>query len=449
MINLSIHEWGHVGVGSATTAAGFTRAQADALHTAACAHPLAQSDGANILVYGRDRLIGRQVVGVIAAQGCSLEILPKVDPAAADEAMPDVRRRLVHMLDVVLGLGLSEGGAAPLARQSETLLDILIRIFAAKLREEVRRGFPRLYVACEDDLPALRGRVDVVRQFTANAVRPDRLACRFDTLVADTPLLRIMKATVVALGKHARATGTRRSLVELRHLLDEVSDVPIRALDWDVQLDRSNGRWRSLLALAKLFVKRDWQATHHHVAGGEGITLLFPMNDLFEAYVAALLRRALAGGGIEVVAQGGLKKCLGEWAEGANCTGTRFQTRPDIILRRGGRDVAIVDTKWKKLGEPENLKHGVSQADVYQLMAYARLYQCHDLMLLYPATPGKVDGVQRNYGIHGGPERLRVATLDVAQTVSEIVVRLRALAPLSEQHGTAQAVPNSIVSLTG
>src|SRR5438876_573945 len=153
MTNHTVREWGHVKLGEA----GFTRAQADALHAAACEHPLAHRDGTNILVYRRDGLAARQMVGMIAAQDCSLEILPKVDPEMKDDESADaVRHRLVRMLDVALGLDLEIGSDASIARQQSTLLDILIRAFANKLFGEVRRGLPRLYRQYDDDLPALR-----------------------------------------------------------------------------------------------------------------------------------------------------------------------------------------------------------------------------------------------------------------------------------------------------
>ena len=60
----------------------------------------------------------------------------------------------------------------------------------------------------------------------------------------------------------------------------------------------------------------------------EGISLLFPMNELFEGALATLLRRALSGSEIEVVAQSG----LGGWAEQVDCIGHVFQTKPDILL---------------------------------------------------------------------------------------------------------------------
>ena len=416
MTHLHTHEWGRVPVGAGVPK-GFTRPQADALLAAARAHPCGGREGTSILADHHRHLTARQVIGVLAGKGCSLEILPKVDPAAPDEDAPTVRRRLLGMLDVALGLGLSEGGAAPLARQDETLLDILIRLFAARLLDEVRRGLPRRYVECEDDLSALRGRLDVVRQFTAHAVRPDRLACHFDALVADTPLLQIMKAAVIYLGRFCRTYDSQRRLTELRHLLDEVSDVTLGELPWDrVQLDRSNRRWHSLLNLAKLFLKRDWQSTHHDAKASDGITLLFPMNVLFEAYIAALIRRALAGSDIDVVEQGGLRYCLGEWREGEETIGSVFQTKPDTILRSGREVLAIIDTKWKTLGEPSDAKRGVSQSDVYQLMAYARLYACDDLMLLYPTTLNSKPPFAHTFGIAAGYERLRVAHVDISRT---------------------------------
>jgi hypothetical protein len=51
----------------------------------------------------------------------------------------------------------------------------------------------------------------------------------------------------------------------------------------------------------------------------------------------------------------------------------------------------------------------------YQLMSYARLYECKDLMLLYPALPGGVSGPRKTLGLAKGDERLRIVTIDVSQ----------------------------------
>jgi 5-methylcytosine-specific restriction enzyme subunit McrC len=415
MTHLTVYEWGRIAVCNVTGPApekAFTRAEANSLLVAARLHTLANRSGTNILVDRYSELWAQQVVGVIAAPGCSLEILPKID-AAAEEGDDAIRTRLISMLDVALGLKLGDGQALAMARQKETLLDMLIRLFANRLLAEARRGLPRAYMAQQEDLAALRGRLNVIRQFTHNAVRPDRLACEFDSLLADTPLLRIMKACVLMLRRHARALETQRHLDELRFLLADVAEVSANALPWSqVRIDRTNRRWETLYELAKLFLKREWQRTNHDAKAGQGITLLFAMNDLFEAYIAALTRNALRGRDLTIHSQGGLRYCLMEEGEGGK---ERFQTTPDILIKRNGQTMMVIDTKWKLIGRnPEDKKRGVSQSDVYQMMAYARLYQCREVMLLYPhhASLGS-EPLDAGYAILEGDERLRIASVDL------------------------------------
>ena len=419
MTHLCVREWGRIAVGSD---GGFTRTQANGLLAAARAHPRGGDEGTAILTDHHGFLKARQVVGVIAASGCSLEILPKVDPDHPDEDRPTVRGRLVQMLDVALGLDLDHGSEATMARQSDSLLDILIRVFADRLLAEARRGLPRAYLAMEEDLPTLRGRLNVQAQFTRNAVRPDRLACRYDVLSSDIPLMQVMKAAVVFLTHHARAPETRRRLDELRFVMADIRDVPLSTLPWNsIHIDRTNRSWAALLKLARLFLRREWQATHYDTRHDGGITLLFAMNDLFEAYVAALLRRAMTEPGVEVVAQGGLRYCLGEWSPDGDCRGTTFQTRPDILIRNAGKVLAIIDTKWKALtDDPLDRKKGIAQSDVYQMMAYARLYDCNRLMLLYPAASGRKSGIGRYFGLDRGTELLALGRLDITTDLSSV-----------------------------
>lgn len=418
MTHRTVHEWGRVVVGDG----GFARHQADTLLAAARAHALGGTDGTDILCDHHRFLRARQMVGVIAGRGCSLEILPKIDPEAVGEEVGAVRARLVHMLDVALGLDLSPGETSTMAHQADSLLEVFIALFADRLLAEVRRGLPRQYRAQEQDLRALRGRLDVVRQFTVHAVRPDRLACRFDALDADGPLLRIMKASVLLLARHARFAETQRKLAELRFLLAEVSDVPRGALPWrQVRIDRTSRRWKALLELARLLLGARWQQTHAEATAPEGLTLLFPINDLFERYVAVQLRRALADTGLEVVAQGGFRHCLGPWNDGGPVIGDSHPTRPDILVKRGSEVVAVLDTKWKHPDKP------VTHADLYQMIAYARLYACRQLILLYPALPGQVEVEVESRGIPPGPDRLDIATISLEQSSAAMQASLRRL----------------------
>lgn len=58
-------------------------------------------------------------------------------------------------------------------------------------------------------------------------------------------------------------------------------------------------------------------------------------------------------------AQSGLRYCLGDWTGSDDCDGYIFQTKPDLILKRGKEVLAIIDTKWKRLSiDPIDKKKG-------------------------------------------------------------------------------------------
>jgi 5-methylcytosine-specific restriction enzyme subunit McrC len=193
--------------------------------------------GSGVLEHGRHALRARGVVGILAAKDCSLEILPKIDVAPGESVNCQnaaIRKRLIHMLAVALDLKVDLGAITELAWQRETLLEILIRIFCDKLTEAVRRGMPRHYVEQEGDLAALRGKLNVPRQFTRHAVNPSRLSCRFDVLSEDTALNRIMKAAVAHLSRISRSSPNQQRLRELAFIHADITEVAPSTLRWAV-----------------------------------------------------------------------------------------------------------------------------------------------------------------------------------------------------------------------
>jgi 5-methylcytosine-specific restriction enzyme subunit McrC len=177
--------------------------------------------------------------------------------------------------------------------------------------------------------------------------------------------------------------------------------------------------------LARLLLGDRFQTTSAGAA--IGFSLLFEMNTLFEEYVARMLARAVAGTGLHVVAQGGRLFCL-ETEEKKGL----FQTKPDILVKRGNVVEQVIDTKWKRISSRiDDPKQGVAQADVYQMMAYGQLYRCSRLMLLYPHHHGLGPGSLRvNHRIAAGDidHRLELATVDVS-TSDRLTERLLILCP--------------------
>ena len=119
----------------------------------------------------------------------------------------------------------------------------------------------------------------------------------------------------------------------------------------------------------------------------------------------------------------------------------RFQTKPDILIKRRAETAMVIDTKWKRVGrDPGDAKLGVSQADVYQMMAYARLYRCADVMLLYPHHSGLgADALDVAYRMLEGNERLRIVSVDLVPREDEIVKWLATLTSPAKMQDMATA----------
>jgi 5-methylcytosine-specific restriction enzyme subunit McrC len=426
VIRRTVLEWQRISYGEGERE--ISEKVADRLVAVARSSPLGGEGGARILAHGRRDLRAGQVVGVIAAEGCSLEILPKIEGLGDAIGNPNdgsIRRRLVQMLAVALDVEIDSGRVTELGWQRDNLLEVLIGLFAHKLVDALRTGLPRRYVGHEGDLSVLRGRLDVTRQFTTLAATPQRLACRYDDLSPDITLNRIIKSAIKRLGQVARSSENQRMLRELTFAYADIADVPIALLRWnEVVLDRTNLRWRELFSLAKLLLGERFQTTTS--GSGIGFSLLFEMNTLFEEYVARMLGRALANDGLIVQRQGGRLYCLNE----LDGDGTpRFQTIPDILVKRGPETLLVVDTKWKRLSaRVDDPKHGIAQADVYQMLAYSRIYRCPRMMLLYPhhAELSGADHFTARYSVTGSDDELAIGTIDVGDPKG-IVARLGSL----------------------
>lgn len=407
MIIRSISEWGELAIDERGDGDAVSRRVAGALMSVArCLEPAGET-----ILEDRGRCLrAQQVVGVLACDGARLQILPKID--GLDRA--ETARVLIHMLARVFDLDIKMGALSPLEAQRIDLLEIIIGAFCERLFAVLRRGLPRRYLPEEQDLTALRGRLDLKRQFTTHAVQPQRLACRYDELGPDIALNQVMKAALSFLLRHAASSANQRKLRELILSYADVSAIEPKSLDWAAaqDLDRTNSQWREVVGLARFFLRREFQTTN--LGGRGGYSLLFAMNTLFEEYVGRSVRAALSGSEGRVLLQRPMSHVLvSEHGQ------RRFATKPDIVLcDAGGHVRLIVDTKWKRLSAAlDDPKRGVSQGDIYQMLAYARVYGARRLVLLYPhhAALGTSDGVLERFRFSGDEDvELSVASLDLS-----------------------------------
>lgn len=342
-----------------------------------------------------------QVCGVMSYRGRSLEILPKIDGGSMKS-----RLALVRMLSVVTNLRVSDGEFAHLQTQRQDLLELLVTLFIRRLAHAMKGGLQRRYLRFDDDLSVMRGSLDIRQQLTKRPVAPAKLFCAFDELSEDTPLNRLLKAAVVRLLGVCRSPDNQKNL---QSILDSFRDVSRshKPLAERIENDRTATAFADLVPLARLLLTGDWQNT----STGEtaGTSLLFPMNELFERYVARRAQQTLGRGIVH-------KQHFKHHA----LNDQLFRMIPDVVIDYKAAPV-ILDTKWKQLDPADPQKLGVAQSDIYQMLAYGHSYSKHGarprLVLLYPlhAGLGDKEGILRNWSVTGSNLPLTIASVDISK----------------------------------
>jgi 5-methylcytosine-specific restriction enzyme subunit McrC len=322
-------------------------------------------------------------VGVIRApDGYQIEVLPKVGKAIGGGAV-EARQLLIKMLCCLQGFRHVQTDRANISAARMPLMEVFIAEFLLSVENVVKRGLRSDYFTREDNLFALRGKLLMARHLRLNLYRADRFFTEHDEFSTDRPENRLLHA---ALQRVLSLTASRSNQQLARELQFVFSDLPVSSqprIDFQrVRLDRGMGYYADALAWARLILDDEspLTGTGRHRAP----SLLFPMEAVFEAYVAKHLARRL-------------KRPLSLKTQARTHHLVRhidqnwFQLRPDLLIQESSGDVLVLDTKWKLLdGVKTNGtdKYGLSQSDFYQLHAYGQSYLDGqgDVALIYPKT---------------------------------------------------------------
>lgn len=143
-----------------------------------------------------------------------------------------------------------------------------------------------------------------------------------------------------------------------------------------VVIDRNTKDYDMLMRWSRVFLLNKSFTTFS--GGHNARALLFPMEKVFESYVAQQLKKVLLDLNWEVSTQD-----MGYYLFDSP---RQFALRPDIVITREDGSKIILDTKWKSLVDRPRLNYGISQADMYQMYAYSKKYGTPEIWLLYPVN---------------------------------------------------------------
>lgn len=325
----------------------------------------------------------KNYAGVISLPGNAfIEVLPKT--GRREQNIDIARQQLLMMLRTLKSFRHITTSASRVRTSKMPLMDVFIQQFIDSVQQIVRQGLKRDYIRQQDNLPWMKGKLRVSAQLSKNCVRRDRFQVEFDDYSAERPENRILKT---AIDKICRQISNPQLLLQVNSLqvhFDDITPVGDARIAFDnVRLDRHMRDYELALAWARLILMG--QSPHCMQGDANAISLLFPMEAVFESFVTAWMRHRY-NDSWHVEAQVDSHTLVRLNGKGI------FKLRPDIHLRPRGENwdqAMICDVKWKMV-ESGKATLEQSQADLYQMLAYGLNYQegIGDMLLIYPLHEG-------------------------------------------------------------
>lgn len=345
----------------------------------------------------------KNYVGVIAmTDGTQIEILPKVYTRDEESSVTQTKNIFLHMLRLVRDIPNKQFSQTSLNAEKNHILDIFIRMFIEETAVLVKRGLKSDYKECQGNEFFYKGKLHFAQHIKHNAAHKERFYIEYDEFSIDRPENRLIKTTIELLMRVSGSTDNQKDLYSLLAAFDNVERSVQPERDWErVSTDRTMKEYQTILDWCRLFLFG--QSFTPFRGDSRAYALLFPMEKVFERYVAVLLKKVLTHPRIRVKTQDRTYLLFQNPA--------KFQLKPDIVVQ-GPSGVVVLDTKWKLLSPSPD--YGISQADMYQAYAYGKKYGADKIYLIYPWTPN-LSGIEKPITFDSGDGvEVRIAFLDLS-----------------------------------
>lgn len=297
--------------------------------------------------------------------------------------------------------------------ESEALPDILARMLTQFARRAFSRGLLHGYLAREESLYTVRGRIRFADQIRRRFGAPLPAEVAYDEFTDDVLENRLVKAAAARLAAmRLRSPQARAGLGWIAAALESVSPMEFAANAVPkIAFDRLNERYRGVIGLSRLILRRSEFEAQRGTARASGFAV--DMIELFQEFATTALREAL--GASERTLRGDRNLLTQIWLDADK----QVRLRPDISWWDGNACAFVGDLKYKNI---EN--RDVPNADLYQLLAYATALDLPGGMLIY--AQGERD--EGEYEIRHVGKRLQVAALDLSGGLDAVLERVAALA---------------------
>lgn len=331
----------------------------------------------NIILQADGNLLIRHYVGFVQVNKTRLLIYPKISSRSMGESGYKRSFGILMKLLTYSGFESVKKLTRPqnMDKYEGDILESFIGLFVDELLLQFKRDLNRGYNSQLENQGFIKGKIDFAKTIKKNSFKKHLHYVEYDNFSENILLNRIFKSVIHNLIIRTNSKDNKLKLRQSLLWLEDVDKLILNNEIWEkVHFTRQNFRYKVAFNMAKLFYYNSSPSLNK----GDEYTFSFlvPVNRLFEFYLYKILDS-------ESIKRYNVQHQNAKSYLARIDDKNYFLLKPDITLARGDEINCIVDAKYKEIIFEEQAS-GISQADVYQMLAYSVGYQCNSIALIYP-----------------------------------------------------------------
>ncbi|RHW76111.1 McrC family protein [Colwellia sp. RSH04] len=337
------------------------------------------------IAHGMEVLQVQNYAGVfLCPDGTQIEVLPKVAKVNNQEsAAKEAQQSLLMMLKSLKQFRHIETEVASIQKQKMPLMEIFISQFLNSVNGLIKKGIRSDYVREQSNNTFLKGKLLHTQQLKHNFINRHKFYVEYDAYLVDRAENRLIHSALKSVASYTSVNKSKKLSQELLFAFEEVPLSTNYKNDFSsVKVQRGMQHYEVPLSWARLVL--EGYSPQSMLGENNAYSLLFPMEAVFESFVAKYLKKHLPPS-LKVLSQVQSKSLVSYGDK------NYFRLKPDLYVTELKVAHTVLDTKWKLIDQNKSAgkdKFGLSQSDFYQMLGYGHKYleSTGSLVLIYPKT---------------------------------------------------------------
>ena len=330
-------------------------------------------------IHKTNELKSNKYVGVIHYNGNKINLLPKIfyegDREYSTDEVNQIQNHILWWLSYCRKIKFPNYQASLGCAKSD-FFEVLIYLFSKYTRELLSSSIYQQYEEVNRELPFIKGRLNTHQYIHQNLSkgRWHQLNCTYDAFVVDNEFNRIIKYVSTLLFNVTGNQDNKKNLREILFILDEVSDERATAEQCArISFNPMFGQFETVRDYCQLFLTNCVSFDYKNDL--KLFAFLLPMEYVFEDFIFGFIDKELE----EITAKAQRSDLYLDEDK-------IFNLKPDLWIKTREKSL-IADTKYKIVySDEKDTKRGISQNDLYQMLAYAIRFEVDEIILFYPNT---------------------------------------------------------------